>query len=48
MSAVGYRLDPSNVEVVRTLKDSKTSTVGEIRKLRGLLGYYPIYIQNFC
>jgi len=46
--AAGYRLDPSNVEAIRTLKDSKPSTVGEVGKLLGLLGYYRRYIQNFA
>ena len=48
VSAAGYRLDHSNVEVVRTLKDIKPCTVGEVRRLLGLLGYYCRYIQNFA
>ena len=48
MSAAGYRLDDCNVEAVRTLMDSKPSTVGEVRRLLGLLGYHRRYIQNFA
>ena len=48
VSSAGYRLDHSNVEAVRTLKDSEPSTVGEVRRLLGLLGYYHRYIQNFA
>ena len=48
VSAAGYRLDHSNVEAVRTLKDSKPSSVGEVRGLLSLLGYYRKYIQDFA
>ena len=46
--AAGYRLDHSNVEAVRTLRDGNPSTVGEVRRLLGLLGCYRRYIQNFA
>ena len=48
VSAAGYRLHHSNVEAVKTLKNNKPSTLGEVRRLLGLLGYYRRYIQNFA
>ena len=47
VSASAYRSDPANVEVVLSLKKSNPSTVGEVRKLLGRLGYCRRYIQNF-
>ena len=48
VSASGYRLDPANVEAVLSLQKNNPSTVREVRKLLGLLGYYRRYIPNFA
>ena len=48
VSADGYRPDPSQVSSVTALKDSIPKTVGEVRKLLGLVGYYRRYIPNFA
>jgi len=37
MPAAGYKLHHSNVEGVRTLKDSKPCTVSGVKKLLGVL-----------
>ena len=47
VSADGYRVDPSNTKAVLALKETRPKTVGDVRKLLGLLGYYRRYIQDF-
>ena len=47
VSAEGYRLDRNKIEAVSTLKNSIPRTIGDVRKLLGLLGYYRRYIENF-
>lgn len=47
VSAEGHRPDPGNTQAVLALKNSTPSTVGDVRKLLGLLGYHRQYIPNF-
>ena len=47
MSAEGYKLDPSTTEPVENLKKTTPRTIGEVRKLVGLLSYYRRYIKDF-
>lgn len=47
VSADGHRPDPSHIKAVVALKDSKPTTVSDVRKLLGLLGYHRQYIPNF-
>ena len=48
VSEHGYRIDPENTKAVSTLKDNPPKTVGDVRKIVGLLGYYRCYIKDFA
>ena len=48
VSSGGYKPDPkSTEEAIRSLKQWTPKTVGDVRRLMGLLGYYRRYIANF-
>ncbi len=47
VSAEGHRPDPSDITAVTSLGEKRPETVGDLRKLLGLLGYYRSYIQDF-
>ena len=47
MSAEGYRIDLKTTKPVEALWHARPKTVGDVRKLLGLLGYFRHYIQDF-
>jgi hypothetical protein len=47
VSEYGYKMDPTRVQAVLSLKNKQPKTVGEVRHLLALLGYYRRYIQDF-
>ncbi len=48
VSADGYRLDPTGIESVKSIVKNTPKTVGDVRKLLGLLGYFRRYIKDFA
>ena len=47
VNQVGHSIDPESTKAVTSLRDTKPKSVGEVRKLTGLLSYYRRYIQHF-
>ena len=47
VSSKGYNIDSSNVKAITSLKECTPKTVGDIRRIIGLLNYYRKYIGNF-
>lgn len=47
VSENGYRMDPADIQPINDLKAKTPNTVGEVRQLMGLLGYYRKYIPDF-
>jgi hypothetical protein len=47
VSEKGYRIDPKNVSALKSLKETPPKSIGEVRKLLGLLGYYRRYVPDF-
>ncbi|KAK3745483.1 hypothetical protein QZH41_007548 [Actinostola sp. cb2023] len=48
VSVDGYRIEPKATSAIEVWKDKSPQTVGEIRKLMGLLGVYRRHIPNFA
>ena len=47
VSGDGYQMDPESVKAVEKLKETLPKTVGEVRRLAGMLSYYRRYVRNF-
>ena len=48
VSEEGYRIDPKNVYALESLKETPPKSVGDVRKLLRLLGYYRRYVPDFA
>ena len=48
LSSEEYRPDNSNIKAVTVLAENPPKTIGELRKVLGMLGYYRKHIRNFA
>ena len=48
ISEDGYRVDSENIKAVTDLLKKQPQTIGEVRKLLGLLNYYRRYVKNYA
>ena len=48
VSKDGYKLDTDNITPILQLQDMQPETVGDVRRLLGLLGYYRRHIAEFA
>ncbi len=47
ISSEGYRMDPEDTKALERFREAP-KTVGELRSLLGLFGYYRCYVKNFA
>ena len=48
VSEEGFQIDPADTTAVKSLKEKTPSTVSEVRKLLGFLGYFRSFIRDFA
>ena len=48
VTADGYKADPSETAALKSLKEKTPKTIGDVRKLLGLTGYYRRYLQDYA
>ena len=48
VTSEGYYPDPDNIKVVKALNEQSPKTVGDLRHIFGLLGYYRRYIKDYA
>ena len=48
VSEEGFQIDPADTTAVKSLKEKTPSTVDEVRKLLGFLGYFRSFIRDFA